>query len=278
MKTKTFILIIILAAVGLTMGLYIRQHYLSKPVSAKQGQHDTWYCPMHPWIKSDKSGVCPICGMTLVPSHAHHQEASTGILGLVPVEISQEKQQLAAIRTALVDKKDLIKTIRAAGQYKGEIFAQVFEVDLPLIKIGQKAIVEVPAFHQKYDGAVNSIDSSIDESSRTISVRIWLEQNHQKKFKTNMFVNVELPVDLGEAIFVPRQAVMDTGIRKIVFVEKNEGTFEPRVIQTGVETDDAFEVTTGLKEGERIVVSGNFLLDSEARVQADLEEGGNNGS
>jgi multidrug efflux pump subunit AcrA (membrane-fusion protein) len=64
---------------------------------------------------------------------------------------------------------------------------------------------------------------------------------------------------------------MDTGLRKIVFVSKAGNVFEPREIQTGMETDDGFEVKSGLKEGERIVVSGNFLLDSESRVQAGLQ-------
>ena len=73
---------------------------------------------------------------------------------------------------------------------------------------------------------------------------------------------------------LPREAVMDTGVRKVVFVQKDEGTFEPRVIETGWETDEGYEVKSGLKAGERIVVSGNFLLDSESRVQAGLEDSG----
>jgi multidrug efflux pump subunit AcrA (membrane-fusion protein) len=113
----------------------------------------------------------------------------------------------------------------------------------------------------------------VDESSRTIRVRIWLKQNDQKLFKANMFVNVVIPVVLNEAVFVPREAVMDTGIRKIVFVLHDQDSFEPREILTGVETDDGYEVRSGLKAGERIVVSGNFLLDSESRVQAGLEQG-----
>ena len=67
---------------------------------------------------------------------------------------------------------------------------------------------------------------------------------------------------------------MDTGLRKIVFVQKNQGSFEPREIQTGWETDDGYEVKAGLKEGERIAVAGNFLLDSESRVQAVLKSRG----
>ncbi len=76
------------------------------------------------------------------------------------------------------------------------------------------------------------------------------------------------------AIIVPRDAVMDTGARKIVFVQKDEETFEPREIQTGREADNGYEVISGLKEGEHMVVSGNFLLDSQSRMQASLEQGG----
>jgi Cu(I)/Ag(I) efflux system membrane fusion protein len=87
-----------------------------------------------------------------------------------------------------------------------------------------------------------------------------------------MFVNVEFPVNLGTAIIVPREAVMDMGLRKIVFVCKTGNTFQPREIQTGWETDDGYEVQSGLKEGERIVASGNFLLDSESRVEGEAHE------
>jgi RND family efflux transporter MFP subunit len=233
---------------------------------------------MHPQIIYDHPGRCPICGMDLVKKEAAStQQQVSAVEGYSTIVEDPQKQQLAGIKTEIVVKKGLVKTIRAAGEYEGEVFAQVFEDDLAFIKVGQKAIVEVPAFHQKYEGAVNSIDSSIDESTRTIRVRIWLKQNKQKLFKTNMFVNVFIPVALKEAVFVPREAVMDTGLRKIVFVQKDEGTFEPRGIQTGIETDDGYEVKSGLKAGERIVVSGNFLLDSESRVQAGIEQGASHG-
>ena len=149
------------------------------------------------------------------------------------------------------------------------VFAQIFGSDLGFIDVGQKAIVEVPAYHETFDGIVQSIDPVIDPSSQTARVRISVDTDSD--LHSNMFVNVFMPVELNEAIVIPREAVMDTGIRKIVFVQKDEGTFEPKEIQTGWETDDGFEVKSGLKEGDRIVISGNFLLDSESRIQAGLE-------
>src|SRR5258708_4991936 len=103
-KTNNVILLIVLLVFIGAIGWFITdQKSLNKHQT--QGKNQTWYCPMHPWIKGDKPGVCPICGMALVPWHAHNQETTTGIPGYVSVEIPQEKQQLAAIRTALVGKK-----------------------------------------------------------------------------------------------------------------------------------------------------------------------------
>lgn len=272
MKTKNIILIVILAAIALGTGNFVRQQMITQQASAKPGAHDLYYCPMHPQILYDHPGRCPICGMDLVKkvlSSSHDQ--GPVLKGYTTISVTAQRQQLAGVKTMVVGRNDLVKTIRAAGQYEGQVYAQVFEYDIGFIKVGQKSVVEVPAFHKEYEGAVISIDSTVDETSRTIRVRIGLVQADQRKFKSNMFVNVEFPVDLGEGIIVPRSGVMDTGMRKIVFVQKDENTFEPREIQTGMETDDGYEVKSGLKEGTRIVVSGNFLLDSESRVQAGLE-------
>jgi Cu(I)/Ag(I) efflux system membrane fusion protein len=351
-KNKNVILLLVIAVFVIGIGWFSSRERRSFTRQV-QGKTQVWYCPMHPWIKSDKPGVCPICGMALVPGHEHHQEVttpSTGIPGYVAIDISLQKQELAGIRIALVSKKTVIKTIRAAGQvaydpdlYKEEVryvedyiaylrldrrlnqgsytiqdaqrklkeeeldlyhmgatdqtitqlqqnkfpdhsllvahgdevqvFAQIFEDDLGFVDVGQKAIVEVPAYHETLEGTVRNIDPIIDPVSRTARAHIWLEGNN---LKSNMFVNVSMPVELNDSIVIPREAVMDTGLRKIVFV-KDGDTFQPRVIQTGWETDNGFEVTSGLKEGERIAVSGNFLLDSESRVQASLQEDSNHG-
>jgi multidrug efflux pump subunit AcrA (membrane-fusion protein) len=273
MKTKKIVLIIILATIALGIGLFIWQNYVPKQAMTKHGHHEIWYCPMHPWILYDHPGRCPICGMDLVKKVDAPQQQGSAIEGYTNISVTTQRQQLAGVRTAVVNKRTLLKTIRTAGEYQGEVYAQVFEEDIGLIKVGQRAIVEIPARHQKYEGIVRNIDPMIDESSRKIRVRIWLNHVDQRRWESNMFVNVELPVQLGAAIVVPREAVMDTGLRKIVFVCKSGNSFEPREIQTGRETDDSFEVKSGLKEGELIVVNGNFLLDSESRVQAGLERG-----
>jgi Cu(I)/Ag(I) efflux system membrane fusion protein len=347
MKTKNTILIIILAATALGIVLYFKPHTQAHAVAIRHGGHlEIWYCPMHPWIKSDKPGVCPICGMTLVAGHQHNETPAVKIPGYISIEISKQRQQLAGIRTALVGKKTVIKTIRAParvaydpGLYEAEvkyvedyiasirldrrinqgsytiqdtqrklkeeeldlthmgateqtitqlqtnkfpdhsllvshgegaqIFAEIFGEDLGFIDVGQKAIIDVPDYHETFNGVVTSVDPIIDPMSQTARVRIYIDAEND--LHSNMFVNVSMQVELNEAIVVPRDAVMDTGLRKIVFIEKDDGQFEPREIQTGWETDDGFEVKSGLKTSDRIAVNGNFLLDSESRVQAGLE-------
>jgi multidrug efflux pump subunit AcrA (membrane-fusion protein) len=93
----------------------------------------------------------------------------------------------------------------------------------------------------------------------------------EKLLKPEMYVDLFLVADLGEAVSVPQEAVMFTGERAIVFVAQGEGFFEPREVKLGTQAGNFYEVKTGLHLGEQIAVSGNFLIDSESRLQSALE-------
>jgi Cu(I)/Ag(I) efflux system membrane fusion protein len=92
--------------------------------------------------------------------------------------------------------------------------------------------------------------------------------NPQRALKPGMFVDVEFPIDLPPALLVPADAIVDSGLRKTVFVDRGNGYFEPRVVETGWRIGDDVEVTKGLDPGERIVISGTFFVDSESRMKA----------
>jgi len=85
-----------------------------------------------------------------------------------------------------------------------------------------------------------------------------------------MYVNADLEMDMGEALTVPVSAVMPTGTRSIVFVDKGEGKLEPHIVQLGTKYGDIYEVKSGLQENERVVASANFLIDAESKVQGAL--------
>jgi len=105
-----------------------------------------------------------------------------------------------------------------------------------------------------------------DPISRSLKVRLEAD-NPGFRLRPEMFVDVELPVNLPDSLTVPAGAVIDMGLRKTVFVDRGDGHFEPRRVETGWRFGDRVEITKGLMEGERIVVSGNFLVDSESRMR-----------
>ena len=195
----------------------------------------------------------------------HEVEDKLLRLGLGPMQIEQLQKFSWKIPW---DQPDLLFL---KDHFEYWVVAQIFEGDLGFVQAGQEADIDISAYGQKTKGTIRSIGGTLSPQTRTVNALIELK-GYRGELKGNMFVNVVIPVKLNEVVVVPREAVMDTGLRKVVFVQKNAGTFEPRVIQTGFETDDGFEVKSGLKKGERIVTSGNFLLDSESRIQGGLEE------
>ena len=106
-----------------------------------------------------------------------------------------------------------------------------------------------------------------DEATLTLKVRLEAA-NPQWALKPGMLVDVEFPVDLPPTLVVPADAIVDSGLRKTVFVDRGNGYFEPRLVETGWRIGDDVEVTKGLMPGERIVISGTFFVDSESRMKA----------
>jgi len=144
------------------------------------------------------------------------------------------------------------------------VTADVFEKDLELVKPGAMATVRSQA-HELH-ARVSDILPRVAPDSRVLKIRLETD-NPGFVLKPDMFVEVELPVSLPEAIVVPADAVIDSGLRKTIFVAKGDGYFEPRQVEIGWRMGGQVEITKGLAEGEQIVVSGNFLLDSESRMR-----------
>jgi RND family efflux transporter MFP subunit len=146
--------------------------------------------------------------------------------------------------------------------------AAVYESDLPYIQKGQKATVELSYYPGKsYTGRVAYVYPTVDPQTRTLNVRLEFP-NPNYDLKPQMFADVSLDVDYGTHVVVPAEAVLDSGIRKTVFVAKGDGYFEPRNVTVGPRVHDQYIVLSGLKVGETIVTSGNFLIDSESQLNA----------
>jgi Cu(I)/Ag(I) efflux system membrane fusion protein len=113
---------------------------------------------------------------------------------------------------------------------------------------------------------VSYIYPSLDPLSRTVKARLSMT-NPGLMLKPEMFANVEIAVGGGKRLVIPSEAVLDSGIRKIIYVEKKPGTYEMRQVKLGVRGDKFVEVLSGLKAGEKVVTSGNFLIDSETQLR-----------
>ncbi len=151
------------------------------------------------------------------------------------------------------------------------LYVPVYEYEIPLVKMGQTVEVEVPAITgKKFGGRVRSMDSVLDPVTRTIRIRAVLD-NPEGILKPEMYGNATLQVDLGEVLSVPEEAIFATGEKNILFVAKADGFFEPREVVAGISSGGRREIKSGLAEGDSVVVSGNFLIDSESRLKGALE-------
>lgn len=154
------------------------------------------------------------------------------------------------------------------------VLAHIYEYELPYLKIGQKAFIESPYFPgEKREGKITYIYPYLNQTSRDVKVRIEVP-NPGLKLKAEMYANVSITAELqGQRVVVPEEAVIRSGKREIVFLDLGEGKFSPREVQTGVTGQgNVIEIKQGLKSGEKVVVSAQFMLDSESKTQEAIKK------
>lgn len=148
------------------------------------------------------------------------------------------------------------------------IFGDIYEYELPYIQVGQGALVTLSYDPRtKLHGHVEFIYPTLDPKTRTAKVRFALA-NPGEKLKPDMYANVELKIPLGTRLAVPRDAVIESGERQLIFIHHGGGRLEWRSVKLGVRAGDWVEVVEGLKEGDHIITAANFLIDSESQLKA----------
>jgi membrane fusion protein, copper/silver efflux system len=160
------------------------------------------------------------------------------------------------------------------------IWAEFYENEISLLKQGQTIDVSLPAFpNQTFKGQIAVINPVIDPAKRTARVRIDIP-NTKGQLRPGMYANVEVKIDDGEGLTIPVQAALPTGERMLVFLDRGQGKLLPRYVQVGrsfttfdgQQEESYYQVVKGLKEGDRIVDSANFLIDAESQVQGALKD------
>jgi RND family efflux transporter MFP subunit len=149
------------------------------------------------------------------------------------------------------------------------ILADVYRDQLPFIRRGASARIASAEVSRALTATVSASEPIFDEATLTLKVRLEAA-NPNLALKPGMFVDVEFPVNLPPALVVPADAIVDSGLSKTVFVECGDGNFVPRVVETGWRIGGDVQVTKGITAGERIVISGTFLVDSESRMKAAI--------
>jgi Cu(I)/Ag(I) efflux system membrane fusion protein len=147
------------------------------------------------------------------------------------------------------------------------IIADIYEYELPMLSVGESATIQLsysPGRH--FSSKIDYIYPTLTGETRTAKAR-FVVPNPDMQLKPQMFTNVELQINLGQRLSVPEDAVIDTGLRQIVYVDKGNGYFEPREVHVGLRAEKLAEITAGLKAGDKVASAANFLIDSEAKLK-----------
>lgn len=145
------------------------------------------------------------------------------------------------------------------------VYADVYEDEAMHMSPGMSVAVKHAQMGRTFNAEVGEVLPLFDPAARTLKVRIDVE-NPRYDLRPDMFVDVEIPITMPPSIHVPADAVLDSGTKAVVYIDKGNGTFEPRRVKTGWNLGGQVEIAGGLMSGEKIVVSGNFLIDSESRM------------
>jgi multidrug efflux pump subunit AcrA (membrane-fusion protein) len=275
---------------------------------APMSMEPVYVCPMHPQVTSTTPGKCPICGMDLVvkatdgasfqaaPMHARpadepHEEVA-------PVTVSDAVVNQLGVRTAPVRRGALSRHLEAPGVFLRSaprggvrplpqnpapggdagaftsvmmVLGQVFEREAPLIHEGQTVLIRFPNLGMReWTGKVGSLETQINQTTHTLQFRVTAD-NTGAAVPSGMAAVLTVAVDpLTDVLLVPREAVILTGQGARVMVALGGGRFQPRAVTAEDFGEDEIVIHSGLREGEEVVVSAQFLLDSEANLQAGL--------
>lgn len=231
-----------------------------------------WTDPMIPGFKSDKPGKSPM-GMDMVPVYVDDAAADSAIVTIRP-----EVVQNLGIRTYQAKRGAPPRRVIVTGYLFRDgpgfaVLADLFDRDAAAVRPGQAAELRFPdAPGRVYHGTVERVNGDVDIGARTFRARIRLT-HADAALQPNMLAEATIQATAPgkTSLYIPREALIRTGTRNAVVLALGAGRFQPVEVVPGVETDDWVEIRQGLKEGDTVVTSGQFLIDSEASVRASLE-------
>jgi multidrug efflux pump subunit AcrA (membrane-fusion protein) len=231
-----------------------------------------WHDPMVPGYRSDKPGKSPFMDMDLVPVYADEAGAEAGTGIAVRPEIAAS----IGIRTEKAVRMQAVRRIETDGYVFREgggvrVLADLFDRDADAVRAGLAAEVRVPsAPGRTWKGVVERVEPDIGVGTRSLKATVRV-LSPDAALQPNLYAEVTIrSAAPGTRLLVPREALIRTGRRTAVVVAHADGGFQPVDVTAGAEYGDAVEIVNGIKEGDTVVTSGQFLIDSEASVRSSF--------
>lgn len=262
---------------GVSFWIYKDKQSPKLPLESTSHQHsenEIYTCPMHPQIKQDYFGKCPICHMDLVKAkkknqgHDHANMDRSGERG--EIEASELELKLIGVQKYRVQKMNLDSEIAVSGRFTSSesIAFQIYERDLSVIKIGNtvKGSAAI-APDVKLVGKITTIDSYVDPTSRTIRVLTNLDGPFQMARNESSF-HGKVEVHVPNVLAIPEDAILHTGEKDLVYIfQADQTTLKAHAVKLGMKVNGYYQVLEGLKIDDEITTGANFLLDSEAKIR-----------
>lgn len=230
-----------------------------------------WTDPMVPGYRSDKPGKSPFMDMELVPVYADDPAAANVVA--IPPEIANS----LGVRMEKAVRARPTQHIQARGYLVRDasglsVLVDLFDRDADVVRAGQAADVRVPALPGRiYNGTVKRVEPDVDVGLRSVKATIQI-QNRDAALRPNLSADVTVQATArGARLLVPRSALIHTGRRTAVVRALGRGRFEPVPVVAGRDYGDQVEIIRGVEEGDEVVTSGQFLIDSEASVRASFD-------
>ena len=290
MKTKWFFVAVAVLLISAGVFWLARGRSSAVGLTASDGRKPLYYtCAMHPWVHESKPGSCPVCGMNLTPVYDNHATTSTnatvdaGTVTLEPDSIS-----VIHVQTDTVERQPVRRSIHLAGQITENTAtdawfeATIYQRDLEWLKNGQPLEIVVagapdkiftaeikaqglrPAASRHFDMMTGSTTLRVEISNPPVEVGDW----GKYEYFDGLHADAHIVAETEPTLAIPRSAIISRGLGAMVYVDGGNGRYIPRRVQLGRMGDDLVEILSGLKTGEKVITTGNILIDSEAQLTA----------
>ncbi len=265
MLNKKLIFLIFLGLISISFAIFFYSSSQKVEVHSHATAEEVYTCPMHPEIRQNEPGSCPICHMKLVKVETNNNNPEKSGTDL---NISPYQADLIGIEPTEVKRKDVVYAIPVSGRMlsNGSVALQVFEKDLRYIKKGVAFSGTTEIYPEKeLVGKVTSIDNLADPSSRTIRVVGQIIKGKQNYPSEASFIG-NIQVNLGNSLIIPERAVLFSGHGSYVYTYDNN-TLQPQKVVLGPKIKEYYVVLEGIDEGTKISSGPNFLIDSESKIR-----------